>query len=611
MCGITGIVGKNANHHLLAQMVKSISHRGPDGQGTWSNGIFSLGHLRLSIIDLSERASQPMVCHVTGNRLSFNGEIYNYREIKAELTGHYPFRSDSDSEVILAAYNRWGTDAISKFRGMFAFAIYDQEKGKLLIARDRFGIKPLYYRQYNDTFIFSSEIKGLIGLKGLYHTPNLKKIYGFIAYRHLDTDSDTFFNEVKQLPPASYSWIDEDGKMISPSSYWQPSLPGSKHFGESDKESFKEALTESVRFHLRSDVPVASFVSGGLDSSTIVFEAADLLGSSYKLQTFSSILEVKTEENALIEVAHKHLQGAVHHTLQLDGSNFLEELPLITYHHDEPLADASMYAHWELCKLARKNGIKVLLSGNGGDEVLGGYASHIYALLGRILKSRDWKDLTDHIQQFSQNRAESALHLFTRSVYELIPYSLREYLKHRSSHVAADLITGDFSPKDYNYYHYRNNDPYTANLFNNLCSWTVPPFLHYEDRNSMAFGIEIRVPMLDHVFFEFVTTYRPEDLLNGRSKQALRDSMRGVVPDEILDQKGKYGFAAPLEQFVMYDLAATTKFYFEQVRKVPFLNQKLAEQFAREVLEKQNPKYFNYFWRTLSVSVWYNTFFHV
>lgn len=612
MCGITGIIGKQASHEWLEAMMQRIAHRGPDGQGRWSNGAVSLGHLRLKIIDLSERAAQPMRCPASGNVVVFNGEIYNYRELKAELAGQYAFRTDSDTEVLLAAYLRWGSHFLQHLRGMFALALYDAAKQSVLLARDRFGIKPLYYRHHAGQFLFSSEIKGLLHLPGLPHSVSMKKVFGFLAYRHLDTDDETFFTEIKQLPPASFAWVNENGQMTEPVEYWKIPRPGEQPFEPKDREIFREQLAESVRLHLRSDVPVASFLSGGLDSSSIACLAWQELGKDYGFQTFSSVLEEKTEENALIEVVQEYLKGSVNHGVVFDGSNFLEELPRITWHHDEPLADASMYAHWELCKLAQQHGIKVMLSGNGGDEVLGGYPNYIYALLGRLLKNGHWAQWLRYLRHFSQNRPESVGQLMARSIQEATPFALREWHKRQQGKFAEQLLdspeNGAFSKSAISFYLHRDHDPCTANLLNNLRSWTVPPFLHYEDRNSMAFGVEIRVPMLDHKFFEFVTNYRPEDLLKGRSKQVLRESMRGSVPDAVLDQRLKHGFAAPMERYVAYNRAATHRFFQEEVGRVPFFNQKVTGDLAKEVIVKGDEARVHYFWKVLSVAVWYNTF---
>ncbi len=610
MCGITGIIGYGFEHRHLDMMMHRIAHRGPDGQGKWTNGAVSFGHLRLKIIDLSERAAQPMICSVTGNILTFNGEIYNYKELSAELKGDYPFRSDSDTEVILAAYQKWGIQCLKKLRGMFAFALYDATQKKVLLARDRFGIKPLYFRRENRCFLFSSEIKGVVNLPGLSQTPNHRKIFGFLAHRHLDTDEETFFNEVRQLLPATSAWVDENGIMSEPVSYWNVPRPGDRVFQEKDREIFRENLRESIRLHLRADVPLACFLSGGLDSSSIACLASGLLEEGQSLNTYSSILKEKNEENALIDLVRDYLPKAVHNGVVFDGGNFLQELPTITRHHDEPFADASMYVHWELCKLAQQHGIKVMLSGNGGDEILGGYSSHLYSELGRLLHRFQLVDYVRYTMNYPVHRPESVLQFFVRSIQEILPFQWRELQKRQQSIPAKRLLTGNFDPSNYIFYRFRNKDPYEANMLNNLCSWTVPQFLHYEDRNSMAFGIEIRVPMLDHDFMEYVMQYRPEDLLKYRTKQLLRDSLSGFVPEPVLKQRLKHGFAAPLENFVNFDTKGTLRFYKEQVQTIPFFNRPEVERLGTEVLEKGEYGRFHYFWRVLSLAIWYNTFFN-
>lgn len=611
MCGITGIISRNNKYHdLLGTLMTRIAHRGPDGQGQWSNGRVSFGHLRLKIIDLSERAAQPMICPLTGNVLVFNGEIYNYKEIRAELESVYPFRSDSDTEVILAAYRHWGISFFQKLRGMFAFALYDATQQKVLLARDRLGIKPLYYRQNNDGFLFSSEIKGLTNLPDLPQSPNLQKVFAFLAYRHLDTDTETFFTEIRQLPPASYAWVDENGISSAPVAYWEVPIPGTRVFEKKDEKTFLETLKEDVRLHLRSDVPLACFLSGGLDSSSITCLAFGLLGENTPLQTFSSVLEEKNEENALIDVVREYLPGSVHHGIIFDGHNFLEELPKVTYHHDEPFADASMYVHWELCKLAHQKGIKVMLSGNGGDEVLGGYASHLYSELGRLLYKKQIARVLKQAFRYEKHRPESVFRFLAHSIQEVMPFRLREWQKQLQSKPAQRLIHGDFKPGAYTFYPHRNDDPFVANLLNNMCCWTIPQFLHYEDRNSMAFGVEIRVPMLDHVFMEYVLQFRPEDLLKYRTKQLLRDSLKPVVPEAVLKQRLKHGFAAPLENFVNFDTKATLAYFNEQVKSVPFFNQPEVKRLGTEVLEKRENAHFHYFWRVFSLAIWYNIFFN-
>ena len=608
MCGITGIIGRNFNHTHLDAMVERIAHRGPDGRGKWQTEGVSLGHLRLSIIDLSDRAAQPMHCNQTGNVIVFNGEIYNYKELKAELSD-YSFRSDSDTEVILAAYATWGVNFLSRLRGMYSIALYDNRSQNVLLARDRLGIKPLYYRTEKGACLFSSEIKGILNVGGLPHSVNSKKVLSFLSFRHLDTDNETFFNEVFQVPGASYCWVDLNGKKSEFKSYWHTPVAGEKRFSEKDRFSFREKLIETIQLHLRSDVPVGSFMSGGLDSSSIACIAYDLLKDDYPLETFSSILEEKTEENALIPLLQKHLKHSIHHEIHLMGQGFLEELPKVIYHHDEPLPDASMFAHFQLCKLANQNGIKVLLSGNGGDEVLGGYACHIYALLGRNLKNSQFLKLFKNVNAYASNRNETRKHLLARSLQESLPFSVRNYQKKKAAKRNSAFINADIDIDDINFYPRRQGDPWQANYENNINAWTIPPFLHYEDRNSMAFGVEIRVPMLDHEFIEYMAEFDPESLVKGRSKNILRTSLKGLVPNEVLDQKGKYGFPAPLEIYTRYDKSAFLKSYLEQIKDVPFLNPEKCERLGRDYIEKNQLEKVNECWRIYTMSIWYHQFF--
>lgn len=608
MCGITGIIGRQFNHTYLDEMMARIAHRGPDGQGRWQNGPVSLGHLRLSIIDLSDRASQPMKCYQTGNILVFNGEIYNYKELKEVLAVGYDFRSDSDTEVILAAFQKWGPDFLKHLRGMFTIAMYDNSLQKVLLARDRLGIKPLYYRNAPGYCLFSSEIKGLVNIPGLPQSVNDTKVVSFLNFRHLDTDNHTFFNEVRQVPSATFCWVDANGKMGDFVPYWRLPISGEHDFNESKIPEFQEKFSEAIRLHLRSDVPVGSFLSGGLDSSSIACVAYDLLQPE-PMETFSSIMAEKTEENALIPLLQNRLSGGKHNELHLTGAGFIDELPEIIYHHDEPLPDASMYAHYQLCKMAKQRGIKVLLSGNGGDEVLGGYACHIYALLGRNLVKGNWTSVIKNIRSYASNRHESPIHLAMRALQESSPFSIRNARKKMDASGNLGLLNSDITVDDIDFYPNRNKDPWQANYENNMNAWTIPPFLHYEDRNSMAFGVEIRVPMLDHEFVEYMAGFSPESLVRGRSKNILRQSLQGIVPQEVLDQKGKYGFPAPLELYTRYDRKAFLNSYLANIEGVPFLNLEKSAQLVREYIENNQVQKLNECWRIYSMSVWYHKFF--
>ena len=608
MCGIAGIAGPDFNHQEIDRMIAKIRHRGPDGENIWSDNNFTLGHVRLSIIDLSDSASQPMICSQSGNVLIFNGAIYNYIELRNELKSHYNFKTNSDSEVILAAYLKWGLEFFKKLRGMFALAIYDKAQKKLLIARDRLGIKPFYYRLESGCFLFSSEIKGLLGINNLPHSINESKALSFISFRHLDTGCNTFFNEIKQLPQGSFAWVDAGGVLSRLQLYWELPAVGEKPFTAADEKLFKEKFYETLKLHLRSDVPVGTFLSGGLDSSSVSCVAHELLGKDYNLNTFSLILKNKHEENAMIPLLQKVIKGT-HNELELSGNNFYDELDKIIYHHDEPLPDASMYVHYELCKLAKSKSIKVMLSGSGGDELLGGYQSHTYAFFGRLLSKLRLFDFFRSLNSFEVSSYETKSHIFLKALQESMPYALRESLKQFELKKNLTYFNSPIPTKNIKFYSCKNSDPWLANYLNYYKSWTIPPFLHYEDRNSMAFGIEIRVLFLDHELIEFVAQYRPLDIIKGKSKSILRNSLKGVVPSEILNEKSKHGFPAPLSVYTKYDTKKSYQYFCDHVKNVPFLKFKETEFIAKKFLFENENKYLNDFWRILSISVWYNIFF--
>ncbi|MFM7710353.1 MAG: asparagine synthetase B family protein, partial [Ferruginibacter sp.] len=270
MCGIAGIIG-HPREKAIEKMLQRQAHRGPDGLFYYRNDRIAWGHARLRIIDLSDQANQPMVDPQTGNVLVFNGEIYNYKELRVKLAHQYSFVTESDSEVLLAAYACNGIECLQQLRGMFAFALYDARQQQTLIVRDRFGIKPLYYRTSKDAFYFASEIKSLLGIDGLpAESINELKAYEFMANCQLDTNEQTLFNDVEQLLPANYVWVDQHGQPSEPVTYWSFPEPGHKLFDQQAEQELVSQFDECMSLHLRSDVPVGGFFSGGLDSGSVM-----------------------------------------------------------------------------------------------------------------------------------------------------------------------------------------------------------------------------------------------------------------------------------------------------------------------------------------------------
>lgn len=602
MCGIAGIIGTACKSVSIEDILSKINHRGPDGKAFYKDGNIALGHARLSIIDLSAKANQPMKDPDTDNVIVFNGEIYNYLELKRTLANKYNFITNSDTEVILAAYSVYGINFLQHLRGMFALALFDKAKNKILLVRDRFGIKPLYYRKFKDSFLFASEIKAIINLDIVGEKICELKAYEFLVNRQLDCNEQTLFQSVNQLLPAHYAWINLDGQMEKPNLYWGFPELGNKHFDDLATSQLIEKFTNTIELHLRSDVPVGAFLSGGIDSSSITCFALQNNPQS-ELHTFSAVLPYSHPENILIDDVVKMSKQIIPHNFLLSGENFFNDIPNIIFHHDEPIMDGSMYAHYKLCELAKQNNIKVLLSGSGGDELFGGYASHIYAHQAKLLLQFRIGNYLKNLHAIKKNSSNSYKNLLFKSIYECLPISVRRFIKNKQLHGRNGHL---LVKPDIKHFYYEHADRYYANLVNNYRSWTVPPYLHYEDRNSMAFGIETRVPFMDHKLIEYVLQFASEDIINGRSKSLMRNSFKGIVPDAVLQQRGKYGFPSPIDHALKNDKRGKEIFY-DLYKTTPLLNTKYTEKIAKEFYAGNGN--LTSFWRTLSYIIWYNIFF--
>jgi asparagine synthase (glutamine-hydrolysing) len=606
MCGIAGIVGPLAERRdLVATMLVRIRHRGPNGEGTHFCERIAFAHSRLSIIDLSDAAAQPMHDPAAGNVVVFNGEIYNFADLAAELGPAPSGMSSGDTAVLLRAYGHWGIDAVQRLRGMFAFAMWDPRERKVLLARDRFGMKPLYYRQVGSSLLFASEIRPLL-FGEFPHSANLDTLARFLAFRHLDASNETCFKEIRQVPAAHYAWVDLDGSMSQPRRYWSPPAFGTRPFRAEDASIVRDAVTDSVAKHMVSDVPVGVFVSGGIDSASIACTARGLIGDE-ELSSFSSILpdETSNAENRLIPAVLDAIRSRVH-SLEIDGNTFLDDLPAAFDCHEEPMADASMYAHWRLCRLAQQAGIRVLLSGNGGDELFGGYMGHVYAMLGSLLRRGRVGRFAASIDAYRRFGMGSGWSLLKHGFHESMPLAVRVAIKRRyAAHVLRGSAFESYAA-EIPFYYSHERDVLVNRFHDNVQHWCVPPFVHYEDRNGMAFGVEIRTPFIDHELLAAVWQYDPRTLMEGRSKHALRQAMHGIVPAAVLDQRTKFGFAAPLDVYMHATRDRLSGVFRDVVGACPYFDVKTAC--------RQLDAYFagagsvTLPWRIFSVALWYARF---
>ena len=526
-------------------MLECIAHRGPDGvRQVIRDGRVGLGHRRLAIIDLSEAASQPMRS-ATGCEVILNGEIYNYLELRAELaaTGAV-FRTSSDTEVLLAAYERWGVDCLSRLNGMFAFALYDPSRRTLVLARDRFGEKPLYYHRAGDgTFLFASEIKALFAHPGVTARPDRQTIYRFLRHKLTERDPSTYFEGIAALPPAHFLELKVDGGEEVLRRFW--SLDGSVQDPRPHDElvaAYRDLLEDSIRIRLRADVPLGSSLSGGIDSSAVVGYLAR--GQRVRDQhTFSARFPgwPLDEGRYIADVAA--LSGARSH--EVEPLPDPADLERAVWHQDEPFGSLSIYAQWSVMRLAQQEGITVLLDGQGADETVAGYHFYFAALFRHLFRTGRWLRLSRELRGFSTSHG--AARLGSLAFYALPPAASRRLRRLRQGPgVSASFARAQAASKQAEDSSGTFRTDLDQLLATTLTETMLPGLLRYADRNSMAFGREVRLPYLDHRLVELAFSL-PWDmkLSRGRTKRVLREAMRDYLPDSVRGRKDKIGYAPP------------------------------------------------------------------
>ncbi|MDD3101652.1 MAG: asparagine synthase (glutamine-hydrolyzing) [Patescibacteria group bacterium] len=553
MCGIVGTVNldqKLVDKKDIEKMVKIIKHRGPDDEGYFIDKNVGLGHCRLSIIDLSMAGHQPMTNENETLWIVFNGEIYNYLELRKELEkcGHI-FVSNTDTEVILHAYKEWSEKCLEKFNGMWAFAIWDKNKKELFCSRDRFGIKPFYYFFDGKIFTFASEIKALLEL-GIPQKPTDALIYDFLKFGMLDHTNETFFKNIYKLPASSWLKLTSDGKIII-EKYWdfevsdkiEDKVPDQKY-----TEQFRELFIDTIKLRLRSDVPIGSCLSGGLDSSSIVCTVNKLLKeknvpSIGEIQkTFSSCFENKKfDEREYIEEVIKHT-GAEKNYIFPKPEEFLKELDNLIWHQEEPFSGTSMFAQRMVFKKAREK-VKILLDGQGGDELLAGYRKFYFFYLLKLFRNKKFIKCL-----------ETALPFFTsiEILKTLYIKSGLKYLFKISKNDSIDNLLNPVFSKNFTdrklKFGYQNN--LGKRLKEDLTKWSLPVLLRYEDKNSGTFGLEARLPFLDYRLVEQAAKMPLDQKMRlGWTKFILREAMKNILPEKIRLRKSKLGFVTPEEMW--------------------------------------------------------------
>jgi asparagine synthase (glutamine-hydrolysing) len=560
MCGIVGIITKGkVNPVALQAMISIQSHRGPDAEGTWisNDGHVGLGHRRLSVIDLSERANQPMLDRSGRYVITYNGEIYNYIELRNDLKRlGSAFYSDSDTEAILEAYKQWGEACLDHFNGMFAFAIYDTIGQRLFCARDRYGEKPFLFVSRPHFFAFASEYKALLRLKDVsLDFDELRLIRAcYNQSTGLDADRQTVFREIQQLLPSEAMEVDVRMLQTRLWRYWDVT-PKQEFASMSEKEAFdqfREILIDSVRLRMRSDVPVGSCLSGGLDSSAIVCIVRKLLHTDGDYHTFTGRFpNTATDEWEYAKDIVK-ATGVMSHVVEPTSERFATELSDFLWYNELPVGSSSQYAQWCVFRLAKEHGITVLLDGQGGDEILGGYEQYFQPYVEALHEKGKKDRLAQELPEI-RRRYPLALTSKARTLRDKLPFRFRYWLSNQFG-IGTSLLYG-LKP-EVAYLVRQLNEPKRDQRFNPLSSALyqdsfggyLTTLLRYGDRNSMAHSREVRLPFCDHRLAKFVLSLLPWYLMGEvQTKRMLRESMRGILPEAIRTRWNKRGFLPPQE----------------------------------------------------------------
>ncbi len=553
MCGLAGIISPKPNKlQDVQQMISCLSHRGPDGEAVWQNesGSVALGHRRLSIIDLSDAANQPMH-YLDRYTIVHNGEIYNYKELRQQLASKgYSFRSQSDTEVILAAYDCWKADCLQQFDGMFAFAIWDQQEQKLFAARDRFGEKPFYYFYTEEGFYFASEIKALweVGIEKNYNG-NLLLQYlatGF-AQDAMDPGA-TFWQNIQKLPARYYLEFTPSKNKLQFFPYFDIDKSYCNISAGEAVEQFRSLFFNSVERRLRSDVEIGTSLSGGLDSSSVVAAIHHLkqTGSVQKAFTASFPSFEKDETAFASAVADRF--GLQHFFTSPNEEDVALDLEKFLSQHDEPVSSFSVYAQYKVYQLAKQQGVKVILDGQGADEILGGYSKYIHWFLQELYASKsslfEKEKAAFNSTEFNwKNKLASKLPGWTA-----IQLEKKAIQKQRQSIFNAEFIKGHLSKSSV----YKP----TVKTLNDILYFDVfgggmEELLRNADRNAMAHGVEVRLPFLNHELVQFVfslpSTFKLHD---GFTKYVQRQALADMLPVEITWRKDKVGFEPPQQQWM-------------------------------------------------------------
>lgn len=582
-------------------MMERIRHRGPNDNGTFLQDNVGFGFQRLSILDLSVAGHQPMFSNDGSHVIIFNGEIFNYVELKAELKGQYEFKTGTDTEVILAAYQTWGEKCLNKLNGMFAFAIFNRLTGEVFIARDRFGVKPFYYYRNEEVFIFASEIKAILPLLKEVR-PNDAIIYDYLRYNRTDHTENTFFENIFKLQHGSTIRI-KDGKIAF--NRWYDLKEKVVHPPISAEE-YRELLTDSLRLRLRSDVPIGVCLSGGIDSSAIASLLVKMFGIT-ELNTFSAVYgkNEPTDESNFIDEFKPFIKNMYYTTP--NAETFYNDYEQFIDAHNEPVPDTSPYVQFKVMELAKQH-VTVTIDGQGADEQLGGYHYFFGSYYVELLrKLRIPKLVSENYHYVKDHKSLNSLKYFA---YYLAPSSGQRLIDYkRTPSLNRGFVAEMEDASDLGQLLYKPSS--LQQSFLQHFDHKLEHLLRWEDLNSMHFSIEARVPFLDYRLVERTLSLPAEDVIRrGTTKYILREALKGILPDKIYQRKDKKGFSNPRDKWFrtpkFQDLIRST-IHSKEFADLGYFNPQMAQKRYQMHLEGKID-ISKEIWKWVNMTVWHQKF---
>ncbi|HNC19643.1 asparagine synthase (glutamine-hydrolyzing) [Accumulibacter sp.] len=629
MCGIFGGVWRRAPRHLersVSDASRALRFRGPDDNGQevihFGPATLALGHTRLSIIDLGPGGHQPMQSADGAVSIVFNGEIYNYRELRSELSLlQHQFVSDSDTEVLLAAWCQWGRNCLTRLVGMFAFVVFDRAKGTLTCVRDAFGIKPLFYAREQDDFLFASEIPAIRSLKQERVELDWQRAYDYLVHGDYDSGPRSFLEGVFHLQPGHLLELDvASGRLAEAERWWSPRVT-ERHdlpFAQA-AERLRESFLDSIRLHLRSDVPLGAALSGGIDSSAVVC-AMRHVAPDLTINTFSYVARGSAvSEESWVDRINEHV-GAVPHKVVVSASELASDLDEMIRAQGEPFGSTSIYAQYRVFRLAREHGVTVTLDGQGADEMLAGYHGYPGQRIRSLVEQGKFGEALHFLDQWARWPGRSRSSGVKRAIGELTRGTILNDLLRRLGGIRA--LPAWITPAPLRDRGILSRHPQVqsqrsredlgrrlvAELALSLTQRGLPALLRHGDRNSMRFSVESRVPFLTCEMADFLLSLPEAYLISpgGETKRIFRAAMRGIVPDDVLDRRDKIGFATPEQEWLL-GMADTVREWLSVDLHLPFFNQgEVLKEFDR-ITSGRKPFSWQV-WRWINFSRWHTCF---